>query len=74
MHEPPTVPNAALAALDASVTEGLVITIEPIISAGTGAIRPAGYRWTVRSGDRALSAHPEETLVITGAVPVFVTA
>jgi methionyl aminopeptidase len=55
------------------MTAGLVLTIEPIISAGTGAVRPAPDGWTLRTADRALSAHAEHTLVITNTKPLLIT-
>jgi len=36
IHEPPSVPNYADCSAQHQLTEGLVITIEPIIAAGTG--------------------------------------
>ena len=47
------------------MNEGLVITVEPIISSGSGRVFTDKDGWTVRTGDHALSAHFEHTLVIT---------
>jgi methionyl aminopeptidase len=74
IHEPPNVPNHYVARLSQGLTEGLVLTIEPIISAGSGAVREAGDGWTVRTADGAMSAHAEHTIVITGGEPVVLTA
>jgi methionyl aminopeptidase len=52
---------------------GLVLTIEPIITSGTGAIYEAPDGWTVRTRDRAPAAHWEETIVITDAQPLVLT-
>jgi methionyl aminopeptidase len=54
--------------------EGLVITVEPIISSGSGRVFTDKDGWTVRTGDHALSAHFEHTLVITSGTPILLTA
>ncbi len=74
IHEPPEVPNRFVPGLSQELTEGLVLTIEPIVSAGTGAVAPAGDGWTLRTADGALSAHHEHTIVITRAEPIVLTA
>jgi len=74
IHEPPRVPNYYVPRLSAPLTEGLVLTIEPIISAGTGEVREGDDGWTVRTADGALSAHVEHTIVITHGEPVVLTA
>jgi methionyl aminopeptidase len=74
IHEPPNVPNHYVARLKKPLTEGLVLTIEPIISAGSGATRAGGDGWTVRTSDGAMSAHFEHTVVITGGEPLILTA
>jgi methionyl aminopeptidase len=74
IHEPPSVPNYHDPRLRARLTEGLVITIEPIISAGSGhgALQRDG--WTIRTADGSLSAHYEHTVVITKRAPILLTA
>ena len=74
MHEPPSVPNYHEPRMAHPLTEGLVITIEPIICAGNGRIYQANDGWTVRTSDRSLSAHYEDTVVITRGVPMNLTA
>ena len=51
-----------------------MITIEPIISAGSGEIYGADDGWTFKTADKALSAHVEHTLVITDDAPILLTA
>jgi methionyl aminopeptidase len=74
IHEPPSVPNFHDPRSRTRLTEGLVITIEPIISAGLGlgVLEPDG--WTIRTTDGSLSAHYEHTLVITKTAPIILTA
>ena len=73
IHEPPDVPNLFVPSLDQPLTEGLVITVEPIIAAGTGEIVEADDGWTVRTADGSLSAHAEHTVVITAGEPLVLT-
>jgi methionyl aminopeptidase len=74
IHEPPSVPNYHDPRARTRLTEGLVITIEPIIAAGSGqgALQPD--QWTIRTADGSLSAHYEHTVVITKSEPILVTA
>ncbi len=74
IHEAPRVPNYPDPAANQILTEGLVITVEPIIAAGSGRTIVAKDGWTVCTADRRPSAHYEHTLVITKDEPVVVTA
>lgn len=74
LHEPPDVPSHFVAALSQPLTEGLVLTIEPIISAGSGVVRTASDGWTIKTQDGSMSAHFEHTLVITDGQPLVLTA
>jgi methionyl aminopeptidase len=51
-----------------------VITVEPIIAAGTGRIFLAEDGWTLTTADHNASAHYEHTLVITKGGPILLTA
>jgi methionyl aminopeptidase len=73
IHEPPSVPNYADFPAQHTLTEGLVITIEPIIAAGTGQVTLDQDRWTYRTIDGSLSAHYEHTVVITRGEPILLT-
>lgn len=74
IHEAPRVPNFADPAANEILTEGLVITVEPIIAAGSGRAAVDKDGWTVRTLDRRPSAHYEHTLVITKGEPILLTA
>jgi methionyl aminopeptidase len=74
IHEPPSVPNYADFSAQHKLTEGLVITIEPIIAAGTGDVSLDKDGWTYRTADGSLSAHYEHTIVITRGEPILLTA
>ncbi|HTS63518.1 MAG TPA: type I methionyl aminopeptidase [Candidatus Acidoferrales bacterium] len=74
IHEEPSVPNFPDPRRRARLTEGLVITIEPIIAAGAGMCELQADRWTIRTADGSLAAHYEHTLVVTRGGPVLLTA
>jgi methionyl aminopeptidase len=73
IHEEPTVFSVGQPGPSPVLTEGLVITIEPIIAAGDGEIVEDG-EWVVRTADGSLSAHAEHTIVITDGAPLVLTA
>ncbi|MBE2316802.1 type I methionyl aminopeptidase [Solirubrobacter sp. CPCC 204708] len=72
IHEEPNVPNIDWDG--PTLTDGLVITIEPIIAAGTGAVYQHSDGWTIKTYDRKPAAHFEHTLVVTESAPILVTA
>jgi methionyl aminopeptidase len=74
IHEEPRVPNYADPEANEVLTEGLVITVEPIIAAGSGRSFIAQDKWTVVTTDHRPSAHYEHTLVITKGEPILLTA
>lgn len=74
IHEEPAVPNFPDPAAKQILTAGLVITIEPIIAAGSGAVVSGQDGWAVRTADGRPSAHYEHTLVITDGDPILLTA
>lgn len=74
IHEEPSVPNYYNSRFRTRLTEGLVITIEPIIAAGSGKGLLQRDNWTIRTADRSLSAHYEHTVVITKGEPILLTA
>ncbi len=74
IHEAPRVPNYADPTARGVLTEGLVITIEPIIAAGGGEAFVAKDGWTVCTADHKPSAHYEHTVVITRGTPILLTA
>jgi methionyl aminopeptidase len=74
IHEAPRVPNYADPNASEFLTEGMVITIEPIIAAGAGRAVLASDGWTVKTADRKPSAHYEHTIVITKGTPMVLTA
>jgi len=52
---------------------GMVLAIEPMVNAGTDEILILDDKWTVITGDRALSAHFEHTVLVTEGDPEILT-
>lgn len=75
IHESPMVPNWADPTARDWLVEGMVITIEPILSAGSGDTYDAEDGWTVRTTDQSRSSHYEHTILIQKhGLPVLLTA
>jgi methionyl aminopeptidase len=72
IHEAPDVPNIGWDGPE--LTNGLVITVEPIIAAGAGEVYVDDDGWTIRTEDGSASAHFEHTIVVTDGAPILVTA
>lgn len=74
IHEEPRVPNYPDPQATQILTEGMVITVEPIIAAGSGRTMTAQDGWTILTADHRPSAHYEHTLMITKGAPMLLTA
>jgi methionyl aminopeptidase len=74
IHEAPRVPNYPDLAAREVLSEGMVITVEPIIAAGNGETVLDKDGWTVRTLDHRPAAHYEHTIVITRGRPLLLTA
>ncbi|HSH75366.1 MAG TPA: type I methionyl aminopeptidase [Longimicrobiales bacterium] len=74
VHEEPQVPNVGRPGHGPLLREGMVLAIEPMLSAGSPSIRTLRDGWTVITADRALSAHFEHTVGITAQGPRILTA
>jgi methionyl aminopeptidase len=73
IHEEPSVPNYYDRFQRDLLTDGLVITIEPMISAGSACVVQGSDGWTLRTQDGSLAAHHEHTLVVTRGAPIVLT-
>lgn len=73
VHEEPQVPNVGRAGQGPPLIEGMVLAIEPMLSAGTHQIRTLEDGWTVVTADRSRSAHFEHTIAITLKGPQVLT-
>ena len=74
VHEEPQVPNIGRLGHGPLLREGMVIAIEPMLSAGSPEIRTMRDGWTVVTADRSLSAHFEHTVGITTKGPRVLTS
>jgi methionyl aminopeptidase len=74
IHEQPTVANQYDPTQRDVLTEGLVLTIEPMISAGSARAVQGADGWPLRTTDGSPSAHHEHTLVITRGAPIVLTS
>lgn len=74
VHEEPFIPNFGKPGEGPELTEGMVLALEPISSAGKGAVvlAPDGYTYRTKDGSR--SAHFEHTILIEKSGPLIVTA
>lgn len=67
MHEEPRVPNFVSRELrenDIMLTEGMVLAVEPMINAGSSAVKTLRNGWTIVTKDGKDSAHFEHTIAI----------
>ena len=65
VHEAPDVPNYGTPGRGPRLCAGLVIAIEPMVNIGTYEVRELSDGWTVKTADRSLSAHYENTVALT---------
>lgn len=72
-HEEPHVPNFGQTGHGATLEEGLVIAIEPMVNVGRRHIRTLADGWTVVTADGSLSAHFEHTVAVTSEGPRILT-
>lgn len=75
LHEEPSVPNYVTSqAKHVVLREGMTLALEPMINAGTDQTRVADDGWTYCTADGALSAHYENTVVVTARGAEILTA
>lgn len=73
LHEDPEVPNYGAAGHGARLIPGMTIAVEPMINQGTEKVKSLSDGWTVVTLDGELSAHYENTLLITEGEPEILT-
>ncbi len=69
MHEPPQIPNYGKAAQGRVLKAGMVLAIEPMITAGKYNAKIEQDGWTASTVDGSLAAHFEHTVAITANGP-----
>ncbi|MBI5220745.1 MAG: type I methionyl aminopeptidase [Candidatus Liptonbacteria bacterium] len=73
VHEEPAVPCFGSPSDGIVLEPGMVIAIEPMVTAGNYALQTDSDGWTVRTQDGSPSAHFEHTVAITGRGPRVLT-
>ena len=73
MQEAPEVPNYGKPGHGPRLLRGMTIAVEPMVNAGTAAIRQMPDGWTVRTADGKNAAHYENTVLITDGEPELLT-
>jgi len=73
MHEDPHVPNYWPGRPGPKLRVGHVLAVEPMITAGGAETRQLDDGWSVVTADSSLSAHAEQTIVVTEHGPEVLT-
>lgn len=73
LHEDPQVPNFAQRKRGPKLRPGMTLAIEPMINMGSADVEWLDDNWTVVSADHSLSAHYENTILITEGEPEILT-
>jgi methionyl aminopeptidase len=73
LHEPPEIPNYGKPGRGLRLEPGMVLAIEPMVSAGTWEVKILEDGWTAVTKDGSLSAHFEHSVAITSSGPVILS-
>ena len=73
LHEAPEIPNYEMNRRGVRLRKGMTLAIEPMINVGTHAVKWLDDDWTVVTADGSLSAHYENTVLITENEPILLT-
>ncbi len=73
LHEDPQIPNFRQKSRGIRLRSGMTLAIEPMVNAGTWEVDWLDDKWTVVSRDHSLSAHYENTILITDGDPEILT-
>lgn len=73
LHEDPEIPNFPMMRRGPKLKAGMTLAIEPMINLGTEKVRWLDDDWTVVTRDGKLSAHYENTVLITKGEPILLT-
>jgi methionyl aminopeptidase len=74
VHEAPEVPNFGKPGHGMRLQPGMTLAVEPMINAGVYDVKKLSDGWTIKTRDGKLSAHYENTIVITDGEPEILTA
>lgn len=67
VHEDPLIPNVGKSGIGPILKKGMVIAIEPMVNLGSSEVEIMDDDWTVKTVDRKICAHYENTVVVTDA-------
>ena len=73
LHEEPNVPNYGAPGRGPRLIRGMTLAIEPMVNMGTFEVNVLSDRWTTVTRDGTLSAHYENTVLITDGEPEILT-
>ena len=73
LHESPEIPNYEMNRRGVRLRRGMTLAKEPMINIGTHAVKWLDDDWTVVTADGSLSAHYENTVLITEGEPILLT-
>jgi methionyl aminopeptidase len=73
MHEEPQIPNYGPPGRGIVLEEGMVLAVEPMVTAGRHMVRMGDDGWAIYSQDGSLAAHFEFTVAITAEGPRVLT-
>jgi methionyl aminopeptidase len=73
MHEEPQIPNYGAPGSGVLLEEGMVLAVEPMVTAGRHAVRVGEDHWAIYSQDGSLAAHFEFTIAVTAGGPRVLT-
>ena len=73
LHEEPEVPNFGAPGRGPRLLPGMTLAVEPMVNVGTHEVRILKDGWTVLTADGKLSAHYENTVLITDGEPEILT-
>ena len=73
LHEEPEVPNYGKPGRGPRLVPGMTIAVEPMVNAGVYDVRVLKDGWTTVTADGKLSAHYENTVLITDGEPEILT-
>ena len=73
LHEEPEIPNYGEPGHGPRLAKGMTLAIEPMVNAGAFDVRVIDNDWTVVTADGKLSAHYENTILITDGEPEILT-
>jgi len=74
LHEDPNIPNYGNAGRGARLYSGMTLAIEPMVNVGTADVRVQRDGWTVKTLDGKLSAHYENSVLVTDSEPYILTS